>query len=82
MNPDLLNILVCPATHQPVTLAPAVLVESLNRKIAAGALRSAAGQVIQEPIDGALVREDGVVAYPIRQGIPIMLVEEGVRLDV
>jgi len=80
MNPELLKLLVCPETRQAVTQVPAVEVETMNRDIAGGMLRNAGGEVIQEPIEGALVREDGAVAYPIRQGIPIMLVEEGIRL--
>lgn len=32
-------------------------------------------------LDAALVREDGTVAYPIRDGIPLLLVDEQLRLD-
>ncbi len=30
------------------------------------------------PLDAALVREDGAVAYPIRDGIPVLLPEEAI----
>lgn len=32
-------------------------------------------------LEAALVREDGRVAYPVRDGIPILLAEEGLPLD-
>lgn len=32
------------------------------------------------PLDAALVREDGAVVYPIRQGIPVLLPEEAVAV--
>jgi uncharacterized protein YbaR (Trm112 family) len=32
-------------------------------------------------VDGGLVREDGRILYPIRQRIPVLLVDEGIALD-
>ena len=32
-------------------------------------------------LDAALVRADGAAAYPIRNGIPVLLPEEVIRLD-
>lgn len=33
------------------------------------------------PAEAALVREDGLVAYPIRDGIPVLVSEEALPLD-
>ncbi len=79
-DPDLLKILCCPETHQGVRPAEPALVEALNRKIAAGQLRNRSGQAVTEKFEGGLVREDGKYVYPIRQDIPIMLIDEAIPL--
>ncbi len=78
---QLLDILACPETREAVSLADEALIESLNRKIEAGQLVNRAGEQVTEPISGGLVREDGRYLYAIRDGIPIMLVEQGIPLE-
>jgi uncharacterized protein YbaR (Trm112 family) len=78
--PDLLKILCCPETHQEVRLAEPAVVDKLNQQIAASALRNRASQLVQEKIDGGLIRADGKFLYPIRRSIPVMLVDEGIPL--
>ena len=80
VNPDLLEILVCPETKQPVKLADAELLERLGREIEAGRLRNRGGDVVAKPITEGLVREDGKVLYPVDDGIPVMLIEESIEL--
>jgi uncharacterized protein YbaR (Trm112 family) len=75
---ELLEILACPATRQPVRVADEALVRTANDAIAKACARTASGAVVREKIEGALIRQDGEVLYPIRDGIPIMLVEEGI----
>ena len=81
ISPELLEILVCPETHQPVRPAPAETVERLNALQADGQLTNRAGQPVKEALQGALVREDGIFAYPVVDGIPIMLIDEALPLD-
>ena len=76
----LLKILCCPETHQPVVEAEAKLVADLNTRIATGSVKNRGGKVVADAIDGALVRADRQVAYPIRHRIPIMLAEEAIPL--
>jgi uncharacterized protein YbaR (Trm112 family) len=79
-EPDLLKILCCPETHQQLRGAGTGLVEQLNRQIAAGQLRNRAGASVNAALDAGLVRADGKVLYPIRGGIPVMLVDEAIPL--
>jgi uncharacterized protein YbaR (Trm112 family) len=36
---------------------------------------------VAEPVAGLLVRQDGLFGYPVRNDIPVMLVDEAVPLE-
>lgn len=78
---DLLQILCCPETKEEVTEATHELIETLNRLIAGHALKNRAGVLIKEPLDAGLLRKDGRFLYPVRQDIPVMLIDEAIPLD-
>jgi uncharacterized protein YbaR (Trm112 family) len=80
MDAELLKILCCPETHQEVRPADAALIAQLNARIETGTLNNRAGQPVKEKLGGGLVRADGKLLYPIRQEIPVMLVEEAIPL--
>ncbi len=80
VNPELVEILVCPETKQPVRLAPQDLLDRLAREIQAGRLRTRGGDAVTRPIQEGLLREDGHVLYPVDDGIPVMLIEESIEL--
>ena len=82
IDPDLLEILACPDTHQPLAMADAELVASLNTAIEAGGLKNVGGAAVEGSLDGGLVREDGSVVYPIRDRIPVLLIDEGIALPL
>jgi uncharacterized protein len=77
LNAELLALLVCPETHQDVILATPGEIALLNEAIREGRVRTAAGNPVDQPVEGALIRKDRAIAYPIRDGIPVMLVAEG-----
>jgi len=80
VSPELIEILVCPETRQPVAPASPELLERVNARIRAGEQRNRGGQPVGAVLREALVREDGRVLYPVDDGIPVMLVEESIEL--
>jgi len=81
IDPELLDILVCPESRQTLSVADDRTLESLNAAIADGRVRTRANERVREPLQEALVREDGALLYPIRDDIPVMLVDEAIPLD-
>jgi uncharacterized protein YbaR (Trm112 family) len=80
IDPALLSLLVCPETRQTLRLATREEIASLNQRIATKELLNRKQEVVKLPMDGALVRSDGTLAYPIRDEIPDLLVDEGLLL--
>jgi len=80
IDKDLLAILICPESRQPLREADARELERLNARIAAGGFKNRGGSAVAQRLEAALVRSDGQLAYPIRDGIPMLLVDEGLAL--
>ena len=70
----------CPETHQRLAKAGAELVDDLNKRIQAGTLVDRVDEKVAELIDGGLIREDGKILFPIRQDIPVMLIDQGIPI--
>ncbi len=81
VDPELLEILVCPETHQPVRPAEGELLGRLNQAIRSGGVTNRGGDEVAEPVEEGLVREDDKILYPVREDIPIMLIDEAIELD-
>ena len=77
----LLAMLRCPETHQELRVADPELIRQLNARVAQGVLKNRAGRVVEEALEAGLVRADGQFLYPMRHGIPVMLVDEALSLD-
>ena len=80
IDAELLKLLRCPETRQPLTPDAAGLLARLSGRIATGKLRNCGGQALQEKLPAGLVREDGKYLYPVRQDIPVMLLDEAILL--
>ena len=78
MDRKLLDILVCPATRQPLALLEAAGLEALNRAIAAGGIRRNDDGVQADALREALVTRDRKTVYRVDDGIPVLLVEDGI----
>ena len=81
IDPELLKILCCPETHQELKEADQSLLDKLNQEISAGALKARSGKPVTDKLDGGLIRADGKFLYPVRQNIPVMLIDEAIPLS-
>lgn len=81
INNELLAILCCPETKQPVHVADETTVTRLNEAVARGSLKNKGKKPVTDPLDGGLIRADNKILYPVRENIPVMLIEEGIPLD-
>lgn len=82
ISEDLLNVIACPETKQDLVIAEDELVDRINSLIEGGELLDRAKQQITEKIDGGLLpKEDQKYLYPIRNEIPILLMDESIPLD-
>jgi uncharacterized protein YbaR (Trm112 family) len=81
VHPDLLEILACPEDKSPLRLADAPLLEKLNGRIRGGGVKNRGGSAVTEEVKEGLVRADGKYLYPVRDDIPIMLIDEAIPLE-
>lgn len=81
VDKDLLAILCCPDTKLDVSLADVGLIEKINEAVGRGVVKNKAQKPVTEALDGGLIRSDRKILYPIRENIPVMLIEEGIPLD-
>ncbi|KMQ51573.1 Protein YcaR in KDO2-Lipid A biosynthesis cluster [Chitinispirillum alkaliphilum] len=81
IDKELLDILCCPETKQDLTLIEGEKVAEINSRIKEGKVKNRAGETVKEKIDSALLREDKKVLYPVREDIPIMLIDEAIPCD-
>lgn len=80
LDKDFLAILCCPETKQGVVLADDALIQKVNGAIERGALKNKAEKLVTEKVDGGLIRSDRQILYPVREDIPVMLIDEGIPL--
>jgi uncharacterized protein YbaR (Trm112 family) len=74
------DTLRCPQTQQPLRPIDSAKLDELNKAIRGGELQNEAGDAVEQTLDGGLVREDDAVVYPIRDGVPNLLVPDRILL--
>ena len=80
IDPEFVKILVCPDNRTPVRIASEQEITNLNQKIEEGSFQNIGGRKVNDKLDGGLIREAGARLYPVRKNIPVMLVEEAIKL--
>lgn len=78
VDKELLDILCCPETKQDLMLIQGDVIDKINAEIKKGGVKNRAGETVKETIDAGLLREDRKFLYPIREDIPIMLIDEAI----
>jgi uncharacterized protein YbaR (Trm112 family) len=78
LDKRLLDILCCPASKQPLALLSGAQLQSLNRAVERGSVRTADGGTVTRPCTAGLLTRDGRTIYRIEDGIPVMLVDQSI----
>ena len=81
MDKRLLTILRCPVTHKGLNTANRDLLARVNAAIDSGGLVNRDGTVLAQPLEQALVTDDEKLAYPVSNGIPVLLEGESISLE-
>ena len=58
IDQELLDILACPENKTPVSMAEQTIIDQLNEQIANGKITNRGGKIVENPLDGGLIRED------------------------
>ena len=80
IDPEFLSILVCPRTRKPLRMASAGELQRVNAAIQAGSARNWGGTAPKDALEEGLVPDGEPVVYPVQQGIPILLIQEAIKL--
>ncbi len=78
---DLLDIICCPVTRLPMAAMSTGALAKLNGLIQEQKIRNRDDDVLTEELQEALVTDDGKIAYPVVDGIPVLLEERGISLS-
>ncbi len=78
---NLLDIICCPVTRLPMAAMSTSTLAKLNGLIQEQKIRNRDDAVVTEELQEALVTDDGKIAYPVVDGIPVLLEERGISLS-
>ena len=78
IDKKLLEILVCPETGEPLEEAGREIIDRLNELVKIGTLVDRSGERVSEKIEGGLICRGGKYLYPVRENIPILLIESSI----
>lgn len=80
MNSQLLAILVCPHTKNPLQAASTELLAQVNERIQKGNCLNVGKEKISLPYDQGLFEPKTQIFYPFMEGIPVLVYEKGIKI--
>ena len=81
LDPEFLQMLVCPATRKPLREVSAGALQALNAAIQRGGVVNRGGTAVTAALQGGLQPEGEPVVYPVQDGIPILLTTEAIPCE-
>ena len=81
IDKNIIDIVCCPVTRLPMELMPKQKLHELNKFIKDSELVNRDGTVLVDELHEALITRDGKFAYPIENGIQILLEGHGIALS-
>lgn len=81
MDKRLLTILRCPVSHKGLSVLKKDKLHRVNAAIEAGKITNHDGNRPAEPLNEALVTDDGKLVYPVVEGIPVLLEGESIAME-
>jgi uncharacterized protein YbaR (Trm112 family) len=79
IDPDFLSKLICPRTRKPLQPLSEAELGQWNHAIAAGGVRTRAGNPVREALSAALAPAGEAFCYRVDDDIPILLVDEALE---
>lgn len=76
MDTQLLALLRCPETKGVLRTATPAELQQINLAIRNSAVHNRNGELINQLLDDCLICDSAGLCYPVRDGLPIMLVGE------
>ncbi|HJL92838.1 MAG TPA: Trm112 family protein [Woeseiaceae bacterium] len=81
MKKELLSIICCPITKQSLSFVTRDKLDELNKAINKGLIKTNEGNIQNKNITDALITDNGMILYPIKDDIPVLLENKSIHLD-
>lgn len=78
ISDEMLNILCCPTSKQPVRQMTKEELDKINSLIAGGKITFRDGSTVDQQLQDGLITVDNSTIYRIDEDIPVMLVSAGI----